>query len=109
MDKRRLDTGDVLAAGILGKPNPDAGEPKDREQLAIDIEHVLGQGRRDELERGAVLHCAEYYGIPLVWKADDGSYQGRLLQYREVTESRTFESLDDALEWFADTAQQVAG
>jgi hypothetical protein len=119
MDARRLSTGDVLATGILSVPPPDTDIPKDREDVGVDVdaEFVPADGLhvgntdalRAKLEAGAVLHCSEYYGIPHVWKADDGSYRGTLLQYRAVSEAPTFATADEALEWFVDTAYAVAG
>jgi len=110
MDTRRLSTGDVLAAGIIDKPIPQTDIPRDRPEQEYDAyDHTP---EPDELlaalERGDVLHCSEYYGIPHAWR-DGDVYRGCLLQYRAVTESPRFETAESALDWFIKTASAVAG
>lgn len=120
MDSRRLDTGQVLAAGILNRPIPKAPWPEGREDVSVHLDYPggeewIGNGQldaavvREAVERLAVVGCPEYYGFPKVWKADDGAYRGVLLQYRSISEDHTFATVDEAVEWFCATAAAVAG
>lgn len=118
MDERRLNTGDVMDLGITSLPAPKTDIPTDRDDVGVDAQGMASgdeltvsdlDGMKAVLERGAVLHCSEYYGIPNVWKADDGSYRGTLLQYRAVTEDPTFSSVDEAIAWFVETAYACVG
>lgn len=109
-DPRRLSTGDVLSMGILNKEAPTFGEPEGRQRARWDVEG----GTREEFIKkvediGNVVDCSEYYGIPLAWKKDEGGYRGILLQYRSVTEERDFDTVEEAADWFIDTANSVAG
>jgi hypothetical protein len=110
MDTRRLSTLDVLAAGIINTPAPRTDIPEGRPRCEYDV--YDNKPDRDALlvalERGDVLACSEYYGIPFVWK-DGDLYRGTLLQYRAVTEAPEFGSADAAMEWFQDTSRAVAG
>lgn len=110
MDTRRLSTGDVLAQGIINKPLPKTDIPNGRPERQFDA--YDGKPGDDELlaaiERGEVLVCSEYYGIPHAWKDGEG-YRGALLQYRAVTESPEFDTATAAVEWFTETARAVAG
>jgi hypothetical protein len=110
MDRRRLSTGGVLAAGITGMPLPDTDIPQDRPKVEYDV--CDNKPGRDELlaalECGDVLYCLEYYGIPNVWR-DGDAYRGCLLQYRAVTETPAFGTAEDALDWFMETSHSVSG
>lgn len=110
MDTRRLSTGDVLAQGIINRPAPKTSIPDDREEC--DYQCWDDKPGRDELlaaiERGEVLVCSEYYGIPHAWK-DGESYRGTLLQYRAVTEDPTLATADEAVDWFLETARACEG
>ena len=76
MSHEWLNTGEVLAAGILNKPLPETTIPKDREETSVDIDDIADEAALSEaLERGVVLYCSEYYGIPHVWKQDEGVYR----------------------------------
>jgi hypothetical protein len=109
MDQRRLSTSDVLAMGITNMPAPETDIPEDRDEVQYDVyEPITPKAMKDALEEGRVIYCPEYYGIPNIWKEGD-IYRGTLLQYRSVTESPDFESADDAIVWFMETASAVAG
>jgi hypothetical protein len=108
MDTRRLSTGDILSMGIINKDAPKTDVPEDRERIGFDIYDGAENDVREALERGDVVDCSEYYGIPIVWK-DGEIYRGTLLQYRAVIEAPEFSDLDSAVEWFMDTARSVAG
>jgi hypothetical protein len=107
VDTRRLNTGQVIAAGILNRPMPRTDIPSDREVVEIDFD-VSPEAITEAVERGAVVVCSEYYGIPNLWK-DGEVYRGCLLQYRAVTEAPVFDALEPAVEWFSATAAVVAG
>lgn len=101
MDQRRLSTADVLAAGIINQQSPTTDIPHDRDTYDGDS---FSKGEViAALEAGLLVESANYYGIPHVWKDDMGEYQGRLLQYRAVTESHSFSTANDAAEWFMET------
>lgn len=118
MDERRLNTMDILAMGITSLPAPETDIPENREELSVwayesswqdeDDLHTRSPELKGKLEQGVVLSCSEYYGIPYIWK-ERGKYRGVLLQYRAVTEDCTFDTAEEAIEWFKDTADQVAG
>ena len=62
MDERRLDTGQVLAAGILEARSPVTDIPSDREALTVDAwERLDLQSLIDAVEAGQLLTCCEYY------------------------------------------------
>ena len=108
MDPRRLSTGDVLAAGILNKPRPEVGIPEGREEESVEYDE--SEERVAELlEAGKVVDCPEYYGIPVAWRGDGGLYRGILLQYRNVTEERDFDSAAGCAAWFRETAGAAMG
>ena len=106
MDTRRLSTGDGLAYGILAMPVPDTDVPEDRDEYRW---HLGGTQDDVRAHLGAhdVVVCPEYYGIPVAWK-DGDTYRAILLQYCNVTENRTFATLDECCGWFVDTARAVA-
>lgn len=108
MDKRRLSTADVMADGILEMPMPRTDIPKHRKELAYDIYEPMGSAEFiSELDKGKVIDCSEYYGIPVVWREGE-RYRAILLQYRSITENHTFESAEDAYVWLVETAATVA-
>ncbi len=108
MDPSRLNTSEVLEAGILGKPAPETGEPEGRERASLYIEEVEEDKVAELLDAGKIVDCSEYYGIPIAWRVKEGRYRGILLQYRSVTEERDFVSAAEAAEWFRQTAALVA-
>lgn len=108
----RLDTGQLLALGILEKPVPQTDVPEDRESVdALDDTTwgYIGHERVTEaLEDGKVVSASNYYGLPYLWKEGD-VYRGTLLQYRAVTENPTFATIDEALEWFESRYHETDG
>jgi hypothetical protein len=113
MDERKLSTEDVVNMGITNLPAPDTDIPKDRESHRYSLWPDDEVDSVEELirlvENGTVVDCPEYYGIPVVWKAEKNSYRCILLQYRNVTESCDFYTAKEAVEWFVDTARKVEG
>jgi hypothetical protein len=108
MDERRLSTGDVIAAGILGVPRPTTEIPRDRETYEVGVDELDREVLEARLLANDVLVCSEYYGVPHLWKQGQ-RYHGCLLQYRSVTERPTFAEAAEALDWFIETAISVAG
>jgi hypothetical protein len=113
MDTRRLDTLGAIQDGVLNR-RVTTDIPEDRPQFEADVQAFDDSRITTEtdviaaLERGDVVKCAEYYGIPVAWK-DETTYQGRLLQYRSVTESPTFENADACAAWFLSRAYACIG
>lgn len=107
MDMRRLNTEEVLRAGILNITPTESKTPEyvefyqmpycdDDNPLSLeDIERLL----RENLG----IESAQYYGCWKIWKDDDG-FHGELMQYRRMTEDFHGESLDYAADkaytWF---------
>jgi hypothetical protein len=109
MDHLRLSTGDALYMGITDLPVPVIDVPKDTPRFAVDPDEPLPTSAMEHaIESGRVLRCRAWYGVAYAWK-DGGSYRGLLLQYREVTEDRTFATATEAIVWFADLIPQIAG
>jgi hypothetical protein len=105
MDSRRLDTAGVLASGIINMPAPKTDIPHDREEIAgsSDYDNPLSEAELiAALDADKLIVSANYYGIPYVWREAEGRYHGRLLQYRNVTESPFFITAVEASEWFRD-------
>lgn len=112
MDDRRLSTADVLAMGIIDKPIPVTDIPKDRERVSGSSDmgaYVGDEAVAAAIEAGSLVTSPNYYGIPYAWKAGSGKYCGRLLQYRAVTASETFATIDDVVGWFGDTYHRTDG
>lgn len=106
MDPRRLDTGQVLAGGILDIQVPRTDIPENRD-------HYDPRDRTDLTPAAALdllklLYVPEYYGVVAAWK-DDAGYHGRLLQYRAVTEAPDFATAADCAAWFTRTVESVTG
>lgn len=113
MDNRRIDSLGLIAAGILDLPIPKVDIPRDREELDVDVQPIgdpmpVASDLVEALNSGKVLVCREYYGIPNAWK-DGDKYRGCLLQYRQVTESPTFDTAEECAEWFLDRAYACVG
>ena len=109
MDERRLDTGQVLAAGILEARSPVTDIPSDREALTVDAwERLDLQSLIDAVEAGQLLTCCEYYGVAYAWK-DGKRYCGTLLQYRAVSENPTFETANELISWLSDLVLSIRG
>ena len=109
MDGRRLDTGQILAAGVLEARSPVTDIPSDREVLDVDAWESLNlQSLIDAVEAGQLLTCCEYYGIAYAWK-DGKRYRGTLLQYRVVSENPTFEIADELISWLSDLVLSIRG
>lgn len=110
MDSRRLSTGNILSSDILSKPAPKTDIPEDRECIGSDYEYsyIGREAVKEHIESGKVVDASNYYGIPSVWK-EGGKYRGVLLQYRSVTENKTFDDIEDALDWFEETAGGTSG
>lgn len=110
MDERRLSTGDILNAGMLGVPAPTTEIPKDRETFHAGGDEYVGRDAvLAALEEGKVVESPNYYGIPHIWKAGDGVYRGTLLQYRAVSEDPTFATAEEAEAWFSATNSATIG
>lgn len=108
MDSRRLDTLQVLGAGILNKPIPETDIPDEREEHRCDIDDLNKDVLRAALAEGKLLSLSEYYGCLSAW-SDQSGHHGRLLQYRSVTSKPDFKSADDLIKWFIKTGRSVAG
>lgn len=113
MDPRKLDTGDVLSMGILNKPAPTTDIPKDRERVSAtggaDFLYIGAGAVEEAVNAGKVVHASNYYGLPYLWRDEAGRYQGRLLQYRSVTESPSFDDVHEAAAWFSDRYHETDG
>jgi len=110
MNYERLDTGSVVAAGILRRPMPKTSIPRERDEFNVDAyeQEWTKPGLTDALNSGLLLQCCEYYGIAYAWK-DESVYRGTLLQYREVTEDPIFDSAEKCVEWFTDLLPRITG
>lgn len=114
MDYRRLSTLDLLNTGILNKPMPETDIPEDRERFE-DCEdpdtwgYIGNDAVLAAVEDGKVVSAPNYYGIPYLWKDDDGRYQCRLLQYRNVTEAYEFKFAENAVHWFKEVYHRTDG
>lgn len=114
MDERKLTTEDVLTMGIVNMPAPVTDIPEDRENFRYEnygTKTTTDDEFRAALLRGAVVACPEYYGIPVVWKTNTGEFRCLLLQYRNVTEDKTFgaDEVERAMNWFKTILEQVEG
>jgi hypothetical protein len=112
MDERRLDTGAVIASGVLLKKSPSTDIPTDRE--SADPRTSGDWGEMDtarataDLEGGKLLDVPEYYGCVYAWK-DEHGYHGRLMQYRSLSERPDFATAAECIEWFERIIASVAG
>lgn len=114
MDYRRLDTAGVIASGIIGMPAPKTEIPRDRDEFdpstgaygesLVELDQIVAA-----IERGEVITCSNYYGIPYAWKQADGVYRGTLLQYRAISEDPTFATANECAEWYRDRHWQTYG
>jgi hypothetical protein len=109
MDLTRLDTAAVLAGGILSRPAPKRNAPPDAERFDASAEQSDGyegyagnQAVIAAIDSGKVVTAFNYYGIPELWKAADGTYRGELFQYCNCAEAPTFATAIKAAEWFAE-------
>jgi hypothetical protein len=94
MDHTKLDSGQVLAAGILNRSMPTSHCPDDAQLQDVDEDHP--EAFRSGLEAGG-LKASMYYGCWSIWKTDQG-YSGELFQYRSCTEAFANQSIEHALE-----------
>ncbi len=106
MNTARLNTAQVLAAGVTLRPNPNPNIPHDR--FHFDCSPCQESEMVAAMERGDLLKCAEYYGIAYAWK-DGDVYRGTLLQYREITEAPAFESASLCAKWMYSMIPQISG
>ena len=112
MDEGRLNTGDVLAMGILNVSPPKTEIPEDREEIGSEDEewNFIGVAAVAEaVDAGKIVSALNYYGIPHVWKASEGVYRGTLLQYRAITEDKTFATASEVAEWFEECYYSTNG
>lgn len=110
MDSRRLDTGQVLAMGVLNTPVPQTDIPLKREHYDYDVESPHSTSKlTTALDADKLLDCPEYYGCVYAWREAENKYRGVLLQYRRVTEDHHFATATDCAEWFESTVRAVAG
>lgn len=98
MDERRMSTGECIASGILGKQLPQHDVPTDRDRVCLDDDHTDAVIAK-LLDEGKVIESPNYYGIPVMWKAVQ-SFRIILFQYREITESLTFDDLESTVKKF---------
>lgn len=96
MDCRRLDTAGVLASGILNIPAPKTSRPDGFKGESVEEFEWTEETLRAGLEKGG-LDASMYYGCWNIWKTENG-YSGELLQYRNITDSFTDQSVEYALE-----------
>jgi hypothetical protein len=114
MDEKKLSSLELLAQGIVAKPAPETDIPEDRPSYSYDAQPYDKEKRttNEELKalllQNRVIRCSEYYGIPYIWQ-NGNIFRGVLLQYRSVTEDKTFDTADEAIEWFVDRAERCAG
>ncbi len=110
MDKRRFSTADIMGSGILSTPPPKTDIPQDVECVGSDYEfsYIGREAVREHIEAGKVVDASNYFGIPSLWK-DGDVFRGVLLQYRAVTEDKRFEDIEEALDWFEETASATSG
>jgi hypothetical protein len=111
MDNQRLNTTQVLAAGVMDRPIPKTEVPFDRERVEIcddDQGMISRKGLSRALESGRLLECCEYYGIAYAWKEGE-VYRGTLLQYRLVSEAPSFDSAQPLLDWLEDIVPAIVG
>ena len=84
MDKRKLSTAQVLAAGILDIPQAEDNRPIRSNLMDVEegewTEKLLLKG----LKKGG-LKASMYYGCWKIWKTNKG-YNGSLDQYRICTD-----------------------
>jgi hypothetical protein len=117
MDYRRLDTMGAIRDGVLLRQAPKTDMPEGREQVDPRVFDDDGGGWPSvpaadvvvALDRGALLYVAEYYGCVSAWRTDDGRYRGTLMQYKNLTEDRTFRTAKSCAIWFKQTVEAVAG
>lgn len=112
MDTRRLDTQHIIALGILDIPPPKTDIPHDRTPFDLHDDWDRYAGKEAvvaALERGDLVSASNYYGLPYAWKAGEGVYRGVLLQYRQVSEDKTFATADEAAEWSEQTYYATDG
>jgi len=96
MDTRKLDTGQVLAAGVLNITAPESSVPEGFEGWSVEEFGWSDENLRSGLEQGG-LTASMYYGCWDIWEIGD-RFDGQLLQYRSVTDSFSGEDIDFALE-----------
>ncbi len=95
MDERRLDTGQILASGILSKPTPNSNVPAD-----ANLKDVGNDWSEESVREGlgsGGIKASMYYGCWSIWKAHE-SFSGELMQYRSITDHFEDVSFDVALE-----------
>lgn len=103
MDNRKLDTGAVLALGIIDAPALPDPVPPDATLVSVSEDNCTEPELRDALESGGI-RASMYYGCFQIWRTESG-FSGELHQYRAVTGRFDNEPLEIALQ----TAVERAG
>jgi hypothetical protein len=110
MENRRLNTSQVLMAGIVNQPVPVTDVPQNRDTFeAYGDQMPTPEALIAALEADQLLNVSEYYGVVYGWKQAASVYRGTLLQYRAVTDNPTFTTAAELAEWFTDTVKGVVG
>lgn len=103
MDNRKLNTRQIIDAGILGIKAPDRRCPADAKLQRVGEDEISENILRAGLEAGG-LTASMYYGCWDIWRTESG-FSGELLQYRSVTDQFTDapieQALEKAVEWAA--------
>lgn len=107
MDKRRWNTGQVLASGILGLPAPKSAKPRGTKLVEVDEEDLSPETLRAGLLQGG-LTASMYYGCWHIWKTAAG-FSGELFQYHQITERFADLPLEEAVEQAAEWGSACYG
>jgi len=100
IDDRRLNSGQVLAAGILGIAPPKTRCPDPGALVGVDEEDLREETLLAGLNAGG-LDAPMYYGCWRIWKTATG-FSGELMQYRAMTD----QFADAAIEFALQKAQE---
>lgn len=107
MDNRKLNTRQIIDAGILGLPAPERRCPADAKLQRVGEDEISENILRAGLEGGG-LTASMYYGCWDIWRTESG-FSGELLQYRSVTDQFTDAPIEQALEKAAEWAAGCCG
>ncbi len=111
-DPRRLSTEEIINSGILSRRVPDSALPAGRDWIEVhwDYEYIGDDAALAALrDESKAISSSNEDGIPHLWKESDNLWHGVLLQYRLVSEDRTFDNEEEAFQWFREKCTETAG